>query len=418
MTIFWTISGLMLAVVLAFLLPPLLARKAGSGIGRKQMNIALYREQLDDLERDLASGTLSQDLFEQSKAELEQRMLEDAAAAATGQHGAARRNFALAGGLGVVIPAIAVALYLKLGSPTVLDAPGSVAQPVMEAQHAGQMEVMVGRLAERLKKAPGDAEGWALLGRSYVEMRQYPEAVTAFQHAALLIKNDAVLLADYADALAMVQGHSLQGEPEKLIQQALSIDPNNDKALALAGTVAFDRKDYKAAARHWEKRLALLPAGSESAQEISANIAEAKALSGDKAAVAQLPPPAKELDQIQAAAPTGGVVSGNVFITPSLEARLKPNDTLFVFARAANGPKMPLAIINAKAGALPMKFTLSDDMAMTPTMKLSGFEKVQIVARISKSGGAAPQSGDFEGVSAPTLVGTSDLRVVIDHALP
>lgn len=412
------LSGLMLAAVLAFLLPPLLARKSGSGIGCKQLNIALYREQLSELERDLASGTLSHDLFEQSKAELEQRMLVDASAATPGQHSAARRNVVLAGGLGLAIPAIAVGLYLKLGSPAVMDTPAPVAPPVMEAQHAGQMEDMVGRLAERLKNTPDDAKGWTLLGRSYVEMQQYPEAVTAFQHAALLIKNDAALLADYADALAVAQGNSLQGEPEKLIQQALSVDPDNNKALALAGTVAFNRRDYKAAAQHWEKRLALLPAGSESAQEIAASIAEAKALSGDKSAVTQLPPAKIELDRIQAAASAGGMVSGNVFVAPALAARLKPDDTLFVFARAANGPKMPLAIINAKASSLPMKFTLSDDMAMTPTMKLSSFERVQIVARISKSGGAAPQSGDFEGISAPITVGTSGLRVVIDRALP
>ena len=429
---FWIIAGVMMVAVLGFLVPPFLSKRATGGVERKQMNVALYREQLKELDQDLQSGTLSPDQYDQTKSELEQRMLEDAAAPKSSGEVKARPGYMVAGVLTLLLPGIAIGLYLKLGSPNVLEgATAPSVQPDTETRQASPMELslvkFVGRLTDRVKQAPDDGESWALLSRSYVSLRQYPEAVKAFQRATQLVKNDATLLADYADALAMAQGRRLEGKPEELIQQALTVDPNNDKALYLAGTAAFNRKDYKNAIKYWEKLHTLLPPGSDSTREIMLAILEAKSLSGDKSAAIQLQSAARGLDQIQpvkissdepAAPGAAGSVSGVVMISPAMKARLSPDFKLFVFARAVNGPKMPLAIINKTASALPLKFSLSDAMAMMPNMKLSNFEQVQIVARVSKSGSAAPQSGDLEGLSEPVKVGSEDLHVTIDHEVP
>lgn len=430
---FWIIAGVMMAVVLAFLVPPFLSKRTGGGIERKQMNVELYREQMSELDLDLQSATLSPDQYDQTKSELEQRMLEDAAAPKSAPQVKARPGYVVAGVLALLVPGMAIGLYLKLGSPQAFN--GTIAlqaPPSMANVPADQMDMTIGkfvdRLSARLKQSPDDGESWALLSRSYVALRKYPEAVDAFQHATKIMKSDASLWADYADALAMAQGRRLEGKPEELIQQALLVDPNNGKALYLAGTVAFNRKDFKTTIKHWEKLRSLLPPASDSAKEISMALLEAKALSGDKAALAQMRAAARGgLDQIQpASAPSdkpavagaSGTVSGVVTISSEMKAKLSPDAKLFVYARAVNGPKMPLAILNKTASELPLKFSLNDAMAMMPNMKISNFEQVQIVARISKSGSAAPQSGDLEGLSQPVKVGSEELQVEIDHVIP
>jgi cytochrome c-type biogenesis protein CcmH len=221
--------------------------------------------------------------------------------------------------------------------------------------------------------------------------------------------NDADILADYADALAMSQGRKLAGKPMELVQRALKADPNQWKALALAGTDAFDRKDYRAAVGYWERLRTSVPPESDMAQSLESSIAEARELGGMGAA----PKPAAPL-----AAAGGGRVAGTVKLDAALAARADPNDTVFIFARPAEGPKMPLAIVRKQVKDLPLTFALDDAMAMSPQFKLSGFSDVVVGARVSKSGQAAPQSGDLEGLSAPVKVGATGVAIVIDRALP
>lgn len=323
----------------------------------------------------------------------------------------------------------ATAFSFKFSAPkTTIDKPAQTAQPAaMHGARGDQKNAAIGtlveRLAERLKNFPDDGNSWMLLARSYVALGQYPEAVSAFEKAAKLVKNDSSLLADYADAMAVAQGRNLAGKPEDLIQQALRINPSDNKALYLAGTAAFNRKDYKNAIQYWEKLRSVLPANSSAEKDISLGITEAKALSGDPQALAQMKAQQKNLPPIQPlskASATGaaGTVSGVVSITPALKSKVKPDSILFIFARAADGPKIPLAIIDLPASGLPVEFTLNDAMAVMPSMKLSRFERVQIVARVSHSGSAAPQTGDLEGQTEPVSVGSKNLRVVIDQTIP
>jgi hypothetical protein len=252
-------------------------------------------------------------------------------------------------------------------------APGTarVAKPTQEgAEHEvtrEQIEGMAARLAAKLEREPDNAEGWAMLAWTYYSLQRYNDAVPAFERATTLIPNDARLLADYADAVGGVEG-GLNGKAQALIARALAADPTHWKALALAGTVAFERKDYKQAALYWEKTKATVPAGSPLASSIDASIAEARQLGGLAAGTAA-PTSATTGALAAPSAATNATLAGTVSLAPALAAKAAPTDTVFIFARAAEGPKMPLAILRKQVKDLPVAFTLDDSMAMTPNSR-------------------------------------------------
>lgn len=415
MTIFWLVVSLLMAAALVVLLPPLLRQRAAApGVSRKATNVAVYRDQLRELELDLAAGVVSRDGFEEAKREIERRLLEDVGDAPQepAHAGSAGRNAAVV--VGAALPIVAFVLYFAVGNFQAL-LPAATANAQQGAHSIGEEQIreLAGRLAARMEKEPENVEGWVMLGRSYTALGQFQDAARAYGNAVARSGSDAALLADYADALAMAQGRSLAGEPEKIIQRALAIDPQNVKALALAGTAAFERRDYPAAAEYWERILKVAPEESELAQSVRASIAEAKeraSQSGPAPAVARAPNPPKA----EKAQPAAGGVSGVVQIAPALAARVAPNDTLFVFARPAEGPRMPLAIVRAQGKDLPFRFTLDDSSAMAAGMNLSSQKQVIVGARISKSGSATPQSGDLEGLSQPVAVGATGVTVLVN----
>ncbi len=250
-----------------------------------------------------------------------------------------------------------------------------------------QVEQMVQQLSARLEKEPENVEGWVILARTYYTMRKFPEAAAAYEKLTKLVPNEPELLADYADALAMSQGRDLSGKPLELVQAALKVDPTHWKALAMAGTAAFDRKDYKGAVEYWERLRDSQPADSPIVKTISASIDEARQLGGmppasarrrtraaegragiDGAAVAAAP---KAGATKSAAATTGTTVGGTVNLSDAIKSKAAPTDTVFIFARAAEGSRMPLALTQVKVSELPAKFTLDDSMAMSKDMKLS-----------------------------------------------
>lgn len=405
MTLFWILAALLTLGALLFVLPPLLRRNRNSAAASNgALNIAVYRDQLEELEMDRRAGTLNEEQYERARQELERRLLEDVAAepasAMTGRP--ASRVPAMA--MGVAVPLLAVALYFAVGSPRAL-APVALPQDASKGVTHEQIEAMVAKLAERMKQNPGDAQGWNMLAKSYAVMGRFDDAVAAYVKAAALSPQDANVLADYADALAMARGQSLQGEPEALIARALKIDPDHLKSLALAGTVAFDKKDYVGALRHWEKLATLVPPDSEMARGVQGSIAEARTLAGGGVSPADKGAPAVAVAR---------GVSGTVTLAPALAAKAASDATVFVFARAAEGPRMPLAIVRRKVSDLPLTFKLDDSMAMSPAARLSGTPRVIIGARISKSGDAMPKPGDLQGASKAVNNTQQDVNVVID----
>lgn len=383
------------------------------------------KAQLDDL---IAQGVLTGDAARTAREKLEQEILaavtgSQGAGSETGEGGAvpsqapgARPSRALVAGICGFVLLFGVLGYAWRGSFEGLRVgPG---EPGAAANAAGitseQIESMVARLAEQLKEKPDDADGWAMLGRSYAALGRAQDAVAAYKKVVELRPKDAQALADLADGMAMANNRTLEGEPERLIAEAVKLDGRNVKALALAGTVAFNRSDYVNAASYWQRAIDASDPGSEFAQQLQGALNEARNR-------ATQPPVAATAPNVQAATGNGtpaataaaAAVAGRVTLAKSLAGQVAPGDTLFIFARAASGPKMPLAIIKKQAGDLPVEFQLDDTLAMSPAAKLSSAGQVVVGARISKSGNAMPQPGDLQVLSAPVALGTRGLALEI-----
>ncbi|MCU0965830.1 MAG: c-type cytochrome biogenesis protein CcmI, partial [Burkholderiaceae bacterium] len=365
MALFWAIAAALLLLAMwmvagALWRKPAQARTAPSA---GQSNLAVLKAQLSQADADLAEGRIDATLHQATRAEIERRVLEEeSVAAAPVRDGSPRATMIL---LLVAVPVLALGLYGLIGNPAALSP-----QPVSAQGEPSPQEVqaMVAKLAERMEKQPpgnvADTEGWVMLGRSYAVMQRYPEASRAFARALQLMPNDAQILVDQADVLAMQQGGNLQGEPLRLIEQALQNNPSNLKGLALAGTAAFERKDYAGAIGYWSRARAAAPPEGEFRRSLEQSLADARAAAGDS--VAPAAPVAAAASAAAPKAPGAASISGRVSLAPALAARVGPGDTLFVFARAAEGPRMPLAILKRTGADLPLSFTLDDGMAMAP----------------------------------------------------
>ena len=418
MTLFWVYAALLTAVALAFLVTPLVRGrgKSAASVSRAASNLTIFRDQLADLDEDLAAGTIGREQWEAARGDLQRGLLEDTGAPAAAPAAPVTRSTALAVVLAVALPVIAVWAYLVVGTPQGLD-PGK-ANAVQGAPHAltqEQIESMVARLAEKLKANPDDPEGWAMLARSYSALGRFGDAAGAYAQADARFPLNAQLLADYADSLAMSQGQSLLGKPEALIQRALKADGSNLKALALAGTVEFEKQHFAKAAEYWKRILPLLPADSEMQNSVRASIKEAEDKEGGAPKLSKEAAPAGQLAVAKPATAAAGKerVSGTITLAPALAARAAPDDTVFVLARPAQGSHMPLAALRVKVKDLPLAFSFDDSMAMSPAAKLSDFSEVVVAARVSKSGNVMPQPGDLEGVSRPVHPGTKGMHVEI-----
>ena len=414
-------------------------------------DISTLKQQIFQLKELHEAGALSTPLYEENRAVLERQLLDcvlapsaspDATAPAARPMAPAvpaqkaeRLSPGLLAVLGVVVLAIAGAGYWAMGSPSGAGVePGGVAAAGAgqngqasggAASHqttAEQIEAMTEKLTARLKDQPDDAEGWAMLGRSYTVLGRHPEALPAYERAIALRTDDAQLLADYADSLAVKNQRVLAGEPMKWVEKALKIDPRNVKALALAGSNAFDRKDYAGAVKYWEQVVQFGPTDSNYVQQVQASLAEARELGGlppvvGKSAGTTAAPPTATAPPAPAATPAVSLsnkqVSGTVSLAPALAKQAGPEDTLFVFARGPDGKGMPLAILRKQVKDLPLQFTLDDSTAMSPAAKISDAASVVISARISKTGEALPQAGDLSGQTGPVNLGAGSLKVEI-----
>lgn len=412
MTLFVALAALFAAVALAFILPPLLrGAKPAAGVVRDEVNSLIYREQLAELRAERERGAMGEDQFQRAVRELERRIVAESGAAGTeaprGQHAVAAVVVALA------IPLVAGLGYWRLGTPEALVRGDTAhATEAMAQPGQGELNDMVEKLWDRLQKAPGDPDGWALLGRSLSALGQYDRAAQAFSRAAQLLPNDANVLADYADALAVTRGRRLEGEPMVLARRALAADPQHLKALALVGAGEFQAGNHAAAAGYWKQVLSLVPPDSEFARQLQASLEEAERLAaaGGPAAPAGKAPSKKPVEKLAA-------LKGTVSLDPKLAAAAAPGDTVFVIARPADGGRMPLAVARTTVSALPYRFTLDDSMAMAPGMTLSSHAKVVVAARISRSGNPIAQKGDLEGASLPVASTASGLSIVISRVV-
>ena len=421
MLVFFVFLAIVLtAMAIVFMVRPLLGKRVkDSAVSHGATNVSIYRDQLRELDADLENGTIDRVQYDEARREIERRVLEESEE--DSEHHAMQRGpqWRLAWVSAVAVPLIAIPMYLWVGSPLALDAT-RVAAMAAATNGGDQHEItperiaqMVSQLEARLQQNPGDLEGWVMLARSKMALERPAEAVNAFRKAVELAPNDGQLLADFADTLALAQGRSLKGEPEQLIERALKADPNNVKTLALSGTVAFQNQNYAKAAGQWERVLAVIDPQSPFAERMQTSIDEARSRGG-------LQPSTRTASSVPAAqapvtAATSARLSGTVSLAAAAKQGAAPDDTVFVFARAAEGPRMPLAILRLKVRDLPTDFELNESMAMAPGMSIAQFPELVVGARVSRSGSATPAPGDWESTMLPVSQGASGLRVVIDQ---
>lgn len=418
MTLFWIICAVLLIVALPFVVLPLW-RNSGNNAGgdnevqRDAANLEILRDQSAELEADLRDGLLTQDAYEQGKRELQARLLEEVKTSGQPARPPRRPARTLAVVLAIFLPLFSVPLYLTLGNTKAL-------LPQQDTVMAGDFgvirsEAKLQELEKKLEQQPEDPDGWVVLARSYAELQRFPDAVRAYGHLVKLVPDEAQVWASYADVYAMTNNQSLLGEPTRFLNRALELDGNNTMALALAGSAAMERGDYAAAVAHWTKLADLLPQDNSELPMIRDGIKQARQFlamqKGGKEKLAQLQAgktPNKMADNPASA------ISGKVSLSPSLVGKAAPEDTVFIFARDAEAPKTLLAVLRKQVKDLPLQFTLDDSMAIQQQAKLSGFNRVEVVARITKSGNPVSQPGDLQGSTGVVKPGAKGLNIAID----
>ena len=406
MTLFWMLCALLALLAVAFVALPLLrASRIDAGPARAALNAEVYRDQLLELDRELADGVMSVEQHAIARAELDRRALSEAAVPAAAADGAptVRRGRWLTSSMLALVPVLAFVGYLSLGNPAALNPPDQ------------QFLEMVDALAEKMKTNPDDAQGWVMLARAYQITGRMPESIAAFEKASALRPDDANLLAGHADALAMVQG-SLSGKPFELIVKALKLDPKNQTALALAATAAMENGQFAESIALWRRLAAVVEPGSADRAAVDQAIEQVRQVALAKGVtLADAPPVAAGAGSTQSKGPAaaGASISGEVTLAPELMRQAKPDEAVFIFARAVDGPPLPLAVVRATVKDLPIRFTLDDSMSMAPTAKLSMHKQVVVSARVSRSGQAMPQPGDLVGSVQPVTVGSTGVQVRI-----
>lgn len=413
-SLFWVAAVVCVAVALVFVLPPLLRRKtAEAKAGRRDINIAVYRDQLKEMEADRANGLLSEDQFQTAKLELEARLAEDALAKGTQDavpvaSGSRKVGFSLA----ALLPAAAFGLYFLMGNPGALTAiADDQANPNPNAvQGEHDIMKMIQQVEEKTRQDPNDAQAWSILAKTYSAVGHWPEALNAWEKALKLRPDEPAVMTGYAEALAISNNRALEGKPMELVQKALEKDPNDIKGLELSAIGNYQQKNYAKAIYFFKQLYKQLPPESPYAQDVLAAQREAEnmiksTLSGMDDLSAQ--------GTDQAKADAGATISGVVDIVPALKAKLSDKDVVFLFARGG-ASAAPVAAIRGPANAFPLEFELNDSMAMNPESRLSKFKEVTLIARVAKSGDVKGAPGDLEGTAKVVKVGAKDVKLVID----
>jgi cytochrome c-type biogenesis protein CcmH len=418
MTGFWMVVALAMVLVLALLFRPFWLKASAAGVSRRQLNAAIYREQMERLERDRVENMITEADYAQARAELQRRVIDDTHDADDSSSVRTPRKTMLA--VGLVLPVAAIALYTFLGSPATLNPNGP-----QHAVTAQDMDRMVEGLAKKLESDPSNLQGWAMLARSYKMLGRNQEAEEAFVRAGTFLDNDAQLLAIYADLAATNANGNFAGKPTQLIEKALKVDPDNAMAQWLAGTVAFRGKQFESSVRIWERLIPQVEPDSEDGRMLQESIAAAYAAMGktpppqvaNKAPGAVSATAAANVGSSPTKAGAAASVSGQVELDSELKAKAGPNDTVMVIARGP-GSRMPVAVVRANVSELPLKFTLDDSLAMSPQARISMASQVEVEARISKSGMAQPEPGDLISAVQTVKLGASGIKLQVNKVRP
>ncbi len=429
MTIFWVIAAIITIIVLLILIIPMLRAHHNTSTpqDRTALNVQLIQDRLLEVERDYTEQRLTSEQYEVVKQELQLALAKDLQSAPdqnlTRQPTEQGRWMAWV--VMLFVPILAVSLYLNYGdsrgfelpemTQTQANQPGQQQQP-----SAASIEKMVDGLAARLKQNPDDQQGWFMLGRSYMVMGRYTEASNAYEQLLKLVGDDANVLLQYAQAKVMGNGGRWDTSSIALLDKATKLEPENPVTLSLSGLLAAQQGKADTAVGLWRKAQSAMQPNSAEYNELDKMIAS---INNSGEIKTESTPPVQAIQsakntQETSTASSASSIEVKVSIAPELIAKASPEQTIFIFAQALNGPPMPIAVARKKVSELPVVVTLDDSMAMMPTRKLSSFEQVRIAARISQSGTAMPTAGDLEGKVEPVDTATTQsVSVVIDQVL-
>lgn len=431
MTLFWILAAGLIVLAMAFIVLPLLRKHFRTGISSDELNLSVFKQQLEELDSDLEAGILDQERYDAAKIDLEKELLSDISDnPVKGESGSPTKGRWMAFAA-LAVPVVAMLLYLTLGTPEIIQRLQE--QPVASSSsqsHPGNpdmknlppMEELVKRLAAKMEQNPDNLEGWVMLGRSYMALKQYPEAMDAYERAMKLDSENVNLLLAYGEAIGAISGNSFTGKPAPLIEKAYKLEPENPNALWMSGILAYQQGEYQTALTRWEKLQGMLTPQSNELETVSNAIDDARSKLGmapveralPSIAKADQPPPRQTAQPV---ANSGKAVQVEVTLSPDLKGKVSPDDLVFVYAKAVSGPPMPLAAARKRVSDLPLTLTLDDSMAMMPQMRISAFPKVKVGARVSLSGSPTAQSGDLEGEVAPVTPGQGELVSVVINAV-
>ena len=418
MLLFWCLALLMIVVALFIVLRHLVfPHKFNTERGEK-LTLTIFEERLLELEHERSDGLISDEQLHAAKLEMEHDLLDEVNTAELSPEAGSMSVHKTPDWIGaltifVLVPAIAIPVYYSIGEPRIVTALQETPQQAMQEQLAS-VDEMLERLEEKMKQNPEERQGWQMLGRSYVSLGRYEQAVTAYEKLHALAGDDPEVLIPFASALSMATG-DFRGKPETLIAKALEIQPNNEAGLWMAGFLEYQRQDFTKAVDYWNRLLPLVQADPNAAAELEKMIAQARS----SISVEQQDTVNETDSNSPLPAPAVKSISVSISLAPELLEKVVLSDTLFIFARAVEGPPAPLAAVKKQVKELPLEITLDDSMAMMPALKLSYFENVLVSARISKSGDPGSSSGDMEAKSVEAVPGQEGvIKLIIDSVVP
>ena len=381
MTLFWLAAAAITLIGLGFIILPLMRQKESAQVSRMQVNKALYESKLEELQADLEQGLLDPSEYQQSEQELQRSLLSDVKVSERSSVTQKRSNLGMVVLLTIALPLSAILLYQQF---TTYVANDEYNEQQKLAQQAQTIQQSIEALEQRLQDKPDDLEGWKILGQSYVVMQQFNKAVGAYSQAAALSDySDPDLLVLLAETSSFANDGVFGTIENALLEQALAVNPKHERALWYAGYAAYSEDDYQAAVAYWQTLLSLVPADRNDVRDsLNKFVADAREKAGLEAAPAE-----------QAA--LARVLYVQVTVAQELAKNYQDSDTVFIYARAKNGPKMPLSLVRVPLSALPIKVELTEATSMLPNMNLRSFEQVEVLARISPSGQAISQAGDL-----------------------
>ena len=414
MTSFQIVAACISCFIALVLLISLFKKRESQHHSQSQTNLRLLKDQLRELEDDYSVGNLSNEQYELSKNELENRVLEEVAADSEITPSVGTEARYVSALIVLLIPLGAFLLYNHIGSVDGQDIDAYLAEQNKPADE-DELISLAAQIVEHIKKNPTDTEAWGMLGRTYKAMHKFEESANAWERAYQIAPQDPAILVDYAEARGLVARGDLSGEPTTLINRALEIDPNHGKGLALGGTAAFASGDYQLAIDRWSALMRANVGDQQLFDTLQSGVAEAKirlAESGVEAISVE-----SESSLNQEVQKVSELVSGVVQISSDLLETLNQNDTVFVFAKSPDGPPMPIAALRIPVDALPFSFSMDDSHSLMPQRKLSDFTTFVVGARISKSGNAIRASGDLE--SSERLISKGEtVELIIDTEVP